>query len=488
MKTIDLPPYAPTLIESTRAIGYSFETAIADVIDNSIAAQATSIEITLLPTSNPYLAILDDGIGMNAEEIDRAMQYGSKNPNDVRSEVDLGRFGLGLKTASLSQCRILTVVSKQNGKIEARRWDIDHVAKTGTWSLIILEDDEIEDIPEIETLQHLSCGTLIVWQNLDRLLSGGNDISSVLREKLTQVSEHLALVFHRYLSGEKGIQKIDIKMNQRPIMPIDPFLKEKSVQVMDDEYIALENEKILVRPYILPHFSKMTSEELKKLGGQDGLKKDQGFYIYRNKRLLIWGTWFKMQAKAELSKLARIQVDIPNTLDHLWTLDIKKSKAIPPMSVKQNLRMVMSNLAAKSKRTYTFRGKREISDKEIRLWERKKGREGGYFYELNRNYPILQRLYEQYPNLRRVLDTMFIQIEQEIPVNQIFVDLSQDIKVENETKYSETDIMNLLDAVISFEPNTSMKLKKLEQLASIYPYSQYSAVIDVIREKLIYEH
>lgn len=121
-----LPPYAPTLIESTRAIGYSLEAAVADIIDNSIAANAKKVDIYFFPIDAAYIAILDNGRGMNEKEIDLAMQYGSKSPIEQRDKKDLGRFGLGLKTASLSQCRCLTVISKQDNNIEGRRWDIDH--------------------------------------------------------------------------------------------------------------------------------------------------------------------------------------------------------------------------------------------------------------------------------------------------------------------------------------------------------------------------
>lgn len=126
METIDLPPYAPILIESTRAIGYSLEAAIADIIDNSIAADASTVHVRFFPVDDPYLAIIDDGCGMNDEEITQAMQYGSTNPLDERSKKDLGRFGLGLKTASLSQCRQLTVVSKNGSHLVGRRWDINY--------------------------------------------------------------------------------------------------------------------------------------------------------------------------------------------------------------------------------------------------------------------------------------------------------------------------------------------------------------------------
>lgn len=152
MKPFELPPYAPTLIESTRAIGYSLEAAVADIIDNSIAAGASKVDLFFFPVDKEYVAILDNGRGMDDKELTTAMQYGSKNPMDERSKEDLGRFGLGLKTASLSQCRCLTVVTKKEDVLLARRWDIDYVTNTGKWTLLILEEDEMLQLPHVEEL------------------------------------------------------------------------------------------------------------------------------------------------------------------------------------------------------------------------------------------------------------------------------------------------------------------------------------------------
>lgn len=171
MKTISLPPFAPILMEATRAIGYSLEAAVADIIDNSIAADATEIKLNFFPVDQEYVSILDNGLGMDAEKITEAMQYGSKNPGDKRENNDLGRFGLGLKTASLSQCRKLTVVSKraeQKDHYECRQWDLDYVQLTGEWSLKILEEREYSQLPQFAELQRLTSGTLVVWQQLEK--------------------------------------------------------------------------------------------------------------------------------------------------------------------------------------------------------------------------------------------------------------------------------------------------------------------------------
>ncbi len=152
MRYADMPPYAPTLMESTRAIGYSIEAAIADIIDNSVAATAGKIDIDFFPIGHSYISILDDGHGMSEEELIIAMQYGSRSPLDERAENDLGRYGLGMKTASLSQCRILTVISKKDGKVSGAQWNLNHIRQAESWSLIVLEEDEIVGFPNWEKL------------------------------------------------------------------------------------------------------------------------------------------------------------------------------------------------------------------------------------------------------------------------------------------------------------------------------------------------
>lgn len=232
MKTKSLPPYAPTLIESTRAIGYSLEAAVADIIDNSIAANAKNVDIYFFPIDGAYIAILDNGKGMTEKEIDIAMQYGSKNPTEERDKKDLGRFGLGLKTASLSQCRCLTVISKQGDNLEGRQWDIDHVTEVGDWSLNVLDEEDIQQIPQFDELIKNESGTLVVWQKLDRLKSGEINFELSLGRKIDRVRDHLSLVYHRYLAGESGITKLKLSINGEKIKGIDPFLTEKSVQAI----------------------------------------------------------------------------------------------------------------------------------------------------------------------------------------------------------------------------------------------------------------
>lgn len=485
MKIKSLPPYAPTLIESTRAIGYSLEAAVADIIDNSIAVNSKNVDIYFFPLEGAYIAILDNGSGMTEEEIDIAMQYGSRNPAEERDKKDLGRFGLGLKTASLSQCRCLTVLSKQGDKLEGRQWDIDHVKEVGDWSLIILDDEEINQLPQVNELKKYESGTLVIWQKLDRLKAGEMNFELSLGRKIDSVRDHLSLVYHRYLMGESGITKLNLSINGEKVKAIDPFLTEKSVQAMDDETIVIQGEKILMRPYILPHISKLTSDEIKILGGKDGLRKQQGFYVYRNKRLLVWGTWFRMMRQGDLSKLARVRVDIPNTLDELWTLDIKKSSALPPAEVKKNLEIIINKIAERSKKTWTFRGKREVSDTETHVWNRMKNKQGGFYYEVNRQHPFIQQLIKVNPGIEKSINALLQQIEMGLPLNQLYVDLNNDEQITNDNEQSNLEIKKSLEAMITMCNGKNEKCKLLEAVACIEPYSAHSDIVEELKKEIL---
>jgi hypothetical protein len=479
LKTISLPPHAPTLIESTRAIGYTLESAIADIVDNSVSAMASSAEIFFFPIGDSYIAILDNGCGMNAGELETAMRYGSQNPNDKRAATDLGRFGLGLKTASLSQCRTLTVASKKEGSIEVCRWDIDHVIKTGEWSLLVLETEkEINAIPRIDNLREFESGTLVVWQNFDRLKVGELNFDRSMGRKMDDVRAHLSLVFHRYLSGETGLRKLQIKMNGTVIDYANPFLTRRNTQVMADEELFIDGVKVVVRPYILPHISNLSSDEIEELGGKEGLRKSQGFYVYRNKRLLVWGTWFRMMRQGELSKLARIQVDIPNDLDSLWTLDIKKSTAIPPEIVRNNLESVIERMAERSKQTWVFRGKKETSDSIVHVWQRFKGTQGGFFYSVNRDHPLVEIFSDASPQIKRNVEALLKAIENGIPLNQLYIDLTSEKSLENETEVTANEVENMLKLLLDQMPTVAAKQELLERLAVSEPFVSFPKIIE----------
>ncbi|MCB1809426.1 MAG: ATP-binding protein, partial [Candidatus Competibacteraceae bacterium] len=237
-----LPPRASSLASSLRDLGYSLETAIADIIDNSITAGADRIEIICdLSSNTPMLTITDNGCGMTAGELLEAMRHGAIDPRELRQENDLGRFGLGLKTASFSQCRRLTVITSKDGVRSGAEWDLDVVDRENEWLLGILSESEIAGTPYEEQLG--PNGTMVIWRDLDRLFESetGESRDEIVAAKLALVERHLALVFHRFLSGEvQGFKKLDIKLNGHPVIPFDPFCRfNKKTQVLANEVVYI---------------------------------------------------------------------------------------------------------------------------------------------------------------------------------------------------------------------------------------------------------
>lgn len=491
MKHRETPPFAPALIESMRAVGYSLESAIADIVDNSISAKAESIEIRFSPyKDHPYIAIIDDGCGMTADELVEAMRHGSRNPNDPRSGNDLGRFGLGLKTASLSQARELTVVSVKDGVLSAASWDLDVIADTQKWTLLIIESDELASLPLIEEAQRKENGTLVLWRRLDRLTNAEGSIELALREGMTRVRQHLALVFHRYLADEGRFRRISLSMNLASVSPLDPFLTwHPATQRLPPQDIRVESEEVCVQPYILPHFTKLTPDELRQAGGEEGLRRQQGFYIYRNRRLIIWGTWFRMARHDELTKLARVRVDIPNSLDALWTLDIKKSAATPPLVVRQSLGLIVGRISEGSGRVYRFRGRRTTADKFVHIWDRTEGR-SGIRYSVNREHPLFVAAMENIsesdqPTLQELLSA----IEEMLPVDAIYADMAGDkVVLDQRPQHTVEQLADLAGRLLdACGRNGDARSNLVSRLLLLEPFSFYPEETRSIMEGLVDE-
>lgn len=392
-------PRADILVESTRSMGYTFESALADIVDNSIGNGATHIDIRFSSISPRYIAILDDGCGMTLDELLIAMRYGSKNVNEVRSQSDLGRFGLGLKTASLSQCRRLTVISKKNNIISAASWDLDFIIENKDWSLKIYDYNEIyrlynKSIPNIiDKLNSYITGTIVIWEVFDKMLEGTDDKGQLFDEKISNARSHLELIYHNFLD-KSSKNPVEIKFNSRALTAKDPFLTHHpGTQPLAEEIIDLGGNNVRVKPYILPYLNKLTQEDIDLLGTLDDLRNRQGIYVYRNNRLIIWGTWFRLDNKNELNKLARIRVDIPNSLDHIWEIDIKKSTASLPNSIKQNLKGIVKRAIGSSERVYTHQGNKLINDEHDHVWELRKTKEETYF-EINKELLIYKSFIE----------------------------------------------------------------------------------------------
>lgn len=415
-------PEAPSMIETFRAIGYSIESAIADVIDNSISASAKNVWVNFeWLGGETWIAIRDDGFGMNNEELIQAMRPGSKSPLDARDSKDLGRFGLGLKTASFSQCRRLSVLSKKTNSAPVFwTWDLDFVNHERKWHLLKYLPDEKENIKKI---QEQKSGTLVIWGELDRLVKNFSADDNKALERflviMEQVKKNLGMVFHRFI--EQG--KINIHFQDRPVKAWNPFLKSEAVtQGFPEE--PMQNAQIIVKGFVLPHKAKLDEDAFNEGGGLKGWNEQQGFYIYRNERLLVAGDWLGLFRKEEHYKLARIQVDLPNTFDGDWQIDIKKSVARPPSGLREQLRAYANQVRAQAIEVYRHRGrtvKQVPTQKFVPLWlEHKRGNK--WYYKINQSHPLIEKIKTQASKEPdKAIETLIRFIEETVPTKSIYI-------------------------------------------------------------------
>lgn len=449
---IENPPEAGSLMGSMRAIGYSFETAIADIIDNSISADSHEIHL-FFPTDadNCHVAILDDGYGMSKETLFTAMRYGSSACEENRDETDLGRFGLGMKSASLSQCRILTVVSKHNNNISAYRWDYNVIQGQGKWLLEDLHKKDIENLPHIVDLLDQDQGTLVVWQDFDLISKSSNGlVFTTLRDYMGKMIPYVGLIFHRYISSQRKEERITVFINKHKIEALDPFLeshaktnKRKEIDIAIEDKDGIERH-VIAQPFILPFYKDLSDKDIQKIGGAENMRVKQGFYIYRNKRLIIWGTWYGLH-RNELTKNARIRVDIPNTLDDIWSIDVKKQNATIPPMIQRRLRRAVEESMNISIRQQTHRGRKANFDDNINYtWNRLEGRdENHYFYEINRETELFKFVKSKISDYDyNYLEMLIDEIEKGVPFQQMYLDTANNCLETVDEKEKESDAVN----------------------------------------------
>lgn len=478
---IEVIPNPVALMEAMRAVGYSVDAAIADLIDNSIAAQASIIEVKYDASDEPFIAILDNGSGMGPDELTNAMRHGSHNPEVERDPSDLGRFGLGLKTASLSQCRKLTVISKREHVVSARRWDLDVVQQRVAWVVVVPEEKELENLPMFSKLQNQNSGTLVVWQSLDRLTAGASDKQNEMTTKLSSLYEHLALVFHRFTQKEDSIEAVKITVNGLQLPARDPFLRSNSFrQPLEGQVIRHERGNVLVSPFILPPVSHLSPDEINLAGGKEGLRGTQGFYIYRNRRLVIWGTWFKLVPKQEFYKLTRVQVDIPNSFDDLWALDIKKSVAYPPEAIRKRLKELIPHFADTSKKTVTYPGRKQTGKGFVPLWIRVEPQHGVFRYELNVEHPGIQGMSANLAqDAQRKFQMLLSLFGDALPYESIYADMCPDNRHGDDTEV----VTSLIESANSLLEITGLGIDQILTIDPIVRYPQHHHLLRAELEK-----
>ena len=362
-----IEPSAARLIESLRDTGYTFNTSVADIIDNSVSASANQIDIILDLDfgNNPYLMIADNGTGMDGSELESAMMYGSPLRPNPKS---LGKFGMGLKTASTSFCRKLTVISCKDGKHSIRQWDLDKIAELNKWILLEPSIEDYEDqVAFLSQIRKDGNGTIVIWENIDRLVRSNNNgtAKKQLEKIINELRNHLSGVFFNFLNNQKDFEPISIKVNKESLIPWDPFCRwlneneEKRVEIHKNkpfqitETIHGKDELIgefHVNIYILPTKRELTQEEEER--SRYSLD-NQGFHVFREGRMIFSGGWpNRLFVKDPHLNLIRVELLFDHKLDHYFQIDIKKSRIDLPKDLRDHLKKVIAPAKNEANRRY----------------------------------------------------------------------------------------------------------------------------------------
>lgn len=333
---LEVLPDPERVIEGLRDTGYHFETAVADIVDNSIAAEATIVDIRVEMEFDGRVVvhITDNGYGMNRDDLINAMRYGSQTRP---SPLSLGKFGLGLKTASTAFCRKLSVVSKDSESDYLKAtWDLDHVTRVGKWELT-LSEPSVEEISTIKSVAGNGSGTLVVWDKVDRVIREyqdpvGHYARAAIDRKISVLKEHLSVVYQRFLDvdDDRVATHINIMLNGEPIVSWNPFFPSESELIGPEsrevEMFDGSTSQFSVCAYILPRRESFSTPEMATSARISNY--NQGIYVYRENRLIYGPGWFKIYSKEPHFSLLRVDFSFDHTLDDAFQIDIKKSQVI----------------------------------------------------------------------------------------------------------------------------------------------------------------
>ncbi|GHH83291.1 ATPase [Kitasatospora indigofera] len=477
---VRLPPQAHALVESLRSFGYDMATALADLVDNSIAAKARHVRVEFSTTNGQsWVAVIDDGTGMGEAALHEALRFGGEGPGALRESSDLGRFGLGLKTASLSQCRLLTVLSRTGEDLACRSWDLDHVARVNDWEVLTAADGEALRIAE--EVSFSGTGTMVLWRRLDNAGEG-----RVLAQRLGQARVRLAMWFHRYLT----FGRLDLQIGQRSITPWDPFWRRwMATQDLGTEFLGRHSE-VKVTPFVLPHPSRLSNKELELGAGPRGWAAQQGFYVYRRDRLVSAGGWLGLPELTQISqaRLARIEVDVDQAADTAWRIDVRKARIHPPSELEADLTRLAG--AARDASVRAFRQRSVTLGRhrggEITFGWLPRQRDGGTDYVVNRQHPVVQAALDT-PG-RTTVEALLRLVERTVPVGLIAIEAERD---ETRTPQAaleganENEIREELAAMLAGLPkDPAARSRAVRVLASVEPFNRFPALVAELTARL----
>ncbi|MBI1836955.1 MAG: ATP-binding protein [Flavobacteriia bacterium] len=408
-------PNPEFLIKSIAEQGYSLETALADLMDNSITANASRIEVLTKIDNEPFTLFLsDNGEGMSFESLKRNMQFPSKSPEETRETNDLGRFGLGLKTASFSQTRAFTVISRKRGTdvFSGLTWDVNHLKNSGKWEIIINSENEIKEILDLYNTiseSHLNNSkdyipnTIIIWKGLykfENFLDIKNKQEALKQEITNTTSEYLSIVFHKFM--ERRTNKINIRINNTLVNPFNPFpLENSSLRALEPLQKEFGKDIVKIQGFVLPNTSIKETKENSNLWTpfNKSLMDMEGLYIYRADRLILFGGWNGLIKKMPRLQLGRLKINIGNKVDHLFHLNVAKSQINIPHDLKNSFLRAIVDLKVEAQKEYFNHGLKTFSHKPTE-------HSSELFYKIATNKGVLLKINDEFPLLKSLKSSL----------------------------------------------------------------------------------
>ncbi|MFE1189402.1 ATP-binding protein [[Kitasatospora] papulosa] len=475
-------PRASALMDSLRAFGYDMATALADLVDNSLAASAREVRVEFNTDKGAsWVAVVDDGDGMMEIGLHEAVRFGGSGPTAERQTGDLGRFGLGLKTASLSQCRVLTVLSRTSDGLACRTWDIDLVRATDDWRVRVVADNEAIDIAQ--RIGFVGTGTMVLWRRLDHAGEG-----PVLARKLGQSRNRLRMWFHRYIA--RG--RLRLVVGGHELTAWDPFCRQHmATQDLGTERLEAGG-LVQVIPYVLPHPSRLSEAEIKDGAGPRGWNAQQGFYVYRGDRLVSAGGWLGMpdMVITPQTRLARIEVSMDPASDHVWQVDVRKSRVHPPAGIEEDLARLAASARSASvavfRRRVTTAAARQGRDRELTFGWIQERRNGTSRYLVNRQHPVIQAALVA--NGTASIEAVLRLVERTLPVGVIAIEAENDLgripqaALEGvEEAEARADLVAMLAAL---PDDAHARAVAVRALGSVEPFNRFPALLAEIVDQM----
>jgi hypothetical protein len=493
-----VPPDPAGTIESLGALGYTLESAVADLVDNSIDAGAGTVDINFHWNGpDSYIAVTDDGHGMTEAELQTAMTIAARGPRTVRSAAELGRFGMGLKTASFSQASRLSVWTRlaKDTPPSVRVWDLENVVGSGEWQLLHEADEAGEKILMQESARLSGSGTVVLWQRLSKLVDElaeleDEDSHRQFLEAVARVEAHLAMTFDRFLRGGRrvGSRSLQIRINGAGVRAWDPFLQwHDSTLIRPVERLEAEGVAVTVQPFVLPPKRRLTDEEYQRAAGPRGWLEQQGFYVYRNDRLIVAGGWLGLPGFRSDEKhiLARIAIEIPSTLDHAWSVDVKKATAHPPISLRGSMRRTAKATRAEAQRVLSSIGKTVAHEKadELSFVWRPERSGGDLRLRINWDHPLVKQALQASSDARPTVKALLRFMEETVPLPalRMLFDQEENRDYEPFSKTPTAEIMGIAERMYgAYISHGLTPIQAAIRLQHTSPFNEYPDLLSAL--------